>query len=49
MKQYSDLTEDQKKIFDKVEYSVIHHKEYSIKDILTAVGVFMNKWKSSKH
>ena len=45
MKQYKDLTEQQKKIFQKVEDIFISHPSVTVHDYVTVLGVVINKYK----
>lgn len=47
MKQYQDLTETQKRIFEQLEKDWINDM-VKLNDFLTVLGVLLNKWKDYK-
>ena len=46
MKQYKDLSVEQKCIFDKIERIFIEYSSITVKDFVTALGVLLNKYKN---
>jgi hypothetical protein len=49
MKQYQDLTQQQKALFDMIENFFIHHKSIERDDFCTVLGVLINKYKFKKN
>ncbi|MBW2981941.1 hypothetical protein KY343_03620 [Candidatus Woesearchaeota archaeon] len=45
MKQYKDLNEAQKNLFNKIEGFVMSNKSIKIKDFLKVLGILINKYK----
>lgn len=48
MKQYLDLTPNERVLFDKIESIFINHPSVSTKSFVTVLGVLINKHKVTK-
>jgi hypothetical protein len=48
MKQYQDLTEAQRLLFNDIERTFVGHRRIPIKSVVTVLGTLINKWKNLK-